>query len=56
MEFDDQSYTDIPVHYYLVGKVLYLSTIKQQQMYRHMTNLKMTNLPGESLKKLGSKL
>lgn len=50
VEHEDYIY-NIPVHYYLVGKVLYLSTNKQQQMFREMASLKMTNTPGEHIQK-----
>jgi len=48
---NDQAYSNIQIHYYLIGKVWCLSTRKQHEIYNHMTNLRMTNLPSDSLKK-----
>lgn len=52
--FDDQAFNNIQIHYYLIGKVWCLSTSKQYEIYRHMTNLRMTNSPCGVSKKLKS--
>lgn len=50
LEHEDH-FNNISVHYYLVGKVLYLSSNKKQNMFREMKNLRMTNLSDKPIKK-----
>lgn len=52
---DENQLFNIPIHYYLVGKLWCLSSSKHREIIRDISNLKMTNLPGEFLKKIKSK-
>ncbi|XP_025195551.1 RING finger protein 17-like isoform X2 [Melanaphis sacchari] len=48
----DDELTNIPIHYFLVGKVWHLSHNRKLKIHQDISNLRMTDLPSESLNKI----